>query len=484
MIHASLWIGGEQQRAASGASFTVTSPWDDAMLGLAERATATDVDRAVAAATRAAPAWRGLRPAERERLLLDAAGLVERLGPSRLLELLVDESGSTITKARGEIVYAADLLRAAAGEARRLYGDTLPNDAANRLSFVLREPLGVVAVIAPFNSPIALLTKMLAFPLAAGNAIVVKPSERTSLVAAELVRLLHEAGAPPGLINLITGFAAECGAPLVAHPGVHGIAFTGSTAAGRAIGAVAAGRMARVQLELGGKNPVLVLRDADPARAAGIISAGAYAHAGQICMAGSRVIVERARAAELVAELATRAKELHLGDRRDPRTAYGPLIDDAAVRKVCAQLDGALAGGATLVTGGELVAPRVLTPAVVLEPARDGALWREETFGPVVSVVAVDGLDEAIAAANDSDYGLSAAVLSSDLGRAFEAARRLRAGAVHIGMHPFQTSALAPIGGLGASGIGRSGGKYSTAHFTELKWISVELERDAYPRSP
>jgi aldehyde dehydrogenase (NAD+) len=470
-----LLVGGQWTPSVSGARLDVRSPWDDALLGSVPRATAEDVHGAVGAACHAAEAWRSLPPRGRERLLLDVADRIERAGQVRLLELVIEEAGSTVSDARAEIAYAADLLRAAAGEARRLYGDTFPNDRPERLSIVLREPLGVVGVISPFNSPVALLTKMLAFPLAAGNAVVIKPSEHTSLTALELTRFFVEADALAGLVNVVTGLGDEAGRALVEHPRVDGIAFTGSTAVGRRIGAAAALRMARVQLELGGKNPVIVLGDADPERAAAIIAQGAFAHAGQICMAGSRVIVERALVEPLTAALVRAAESIHLGDRRDARSLYGPLINDAAVEKVTAQLEGATARGARVLTGGRPRTGRVFAPTVVRHVAPDCDLWREETFGPVVNIAVARDLDDAVAMANDSAYGLSAAVLTNDLQRGLAAARALRSGAVHLGMHPFQSNTLAPIGGVGASGIGRSGGKYSIEHFTELKWISIDL---------
>lgn len=468
-------VGGQYTPAISGARLEVRSPWDNAVLGSIPRGGAEDVDRAVGAACHAAEAWRALPPRARERLLLDVADRLERAGQVRLLELVIEEAGSTISEARAEIAYSADLLRAAAGEARRLYGDTFPNDRPERLSIVMREPLGVVGVISPFNSPVALLTKMLAFPLAAGNAIVIKPSEWTSLTALELTRFFVEAEALSGLVNVVTGLGDEAGRALVEHPRVDGIAFTGSTAIGRRIGAAAAMRMARVQLELGGKNPVIVLGDADPARAAAIITQGAFAHAGQICMAGSRIIVERSLVESLTAALVKATESIHLGDRRDAKSLYGPLINDAAVDKVSSQLAAATARGARILTGGTVREGRVFAPTVVRHVAPDCDLWREETFGPVVSLAVARDLDDAISIANESIYGLSAAVLTSDLNRGLRAARALRSGAVHLGMHPFQSNTLAPIGGVGASGIGRSGGKYSTEHFTELKWISVEL---------
>ncbi len=438
-------------------------------------APAEDVARAVATATRAQGAWAALPAAARERVLLAAADLVEGEGEARLCDLVVDEGRSAIRKARFEISYTASLLRAAAGEARRLYGDTFPNDDPSRLSLVLREPLGVVGIISPFNAPLALLAKMLAFPVAAGNAVVVKPSEHTPGVALAFALLLHDAGMPPGVVNVVTG-AVATGRALVDHPDVAGIAFTGSTATGAAIAAVAAPRMARLQLELGGNNALVVLRDADPARAAALAAAGAFAHAGQICMSSARVIVEAPLADAVAEALVREAEALHLGDLRDERTAYGPLISEAALAKVQDHVDDAVARGARLLTGGAVAHGLTYRPTVLAAPPAAAEVWREETFGPVACVVEVADLDAAVAAANDSRYGLSAGVVTNDMTRGLALARRIRAGAVHLGSHSFHSNSLAPVGGLGMSGLGRSGGKYSVEHFTELKWISAPLE--------
>jgi aldehyde dehydrogenase (NAD+) len=467
-----LFIDGRELPAASGEVFAVHAPESEALIGHAARGNGDDVARAVAAARSALPSWRDAPPGAREAALLAGADALERRGDA-LLDLLIDESGSTVRKARGEIAYGATLLRTAAGEARRLYGETFPHDDGRRLSFVLREALGVVAVVSPFNAPLALFLKMCAFPLAAGNTVVAKPSEETPLIAVEVARLLHDAGLPAGVLNVVTGLGREAGEALTTHADVQGIAFTGSTATGVRIAAHGAATLKRLQLELGGKNALVVLADADLEEAAALAVEGGFAHAGQICMASSRVLVERPRARELAEAIARRAAALRLGDLRDEATAYGPLIHRAALAKVERHVEEAIARGATLLTGGAVARGLVYRPTVLWEPPRDAAIFREETFGPVVSVVEVAHLDDAVRVANDSPYGLSAGILTRDTARAFGAARRLRAGSVHIGSHSFHTGALAPIGGYGLSGIGRSGGKYSIDAFTELKWVSV-----------
>jgi acyl-CoA reductase-like NAD-dependent aldehyde dehydrogenase len=479
--HAGHFIDGQERPSANESIFEVLNPGSEAQLGTAARGDAADAETAVQAARRAFPGWANRPPAERERIMLQAADAVAA-NADRFIDLLIDESGSTIGKARHEVVYGADLLRAAAGEARRLYGDTFPNDKPHRLSLVVREPMGVVVAISPFNAPLVLLIKMIAFALAAGNCVIAKPSEETPLVAVELARVLHQAGLPPGVFNVVTGYGAECGAALVEHPGINAIAFTGSTATGVRIAQAAAPHMHRLQLELGGKNPLLVLNDVNPAQAAETAAVGAFFHAGQICMSSARILVEQAVARPFAEALAQKATTLPLGDLRDPATAYGPLINRAALLKVERHVADAVTQGAELLSGGTAYRGLIYRPTVLWNPPRKTAVWCEETFGPVTAVVPVADLDEAIALANESDYGLSAGILTNDLQRGLGAARRLRSGTVHVGMHSFQSDAMAPIGGYGLSGYGRSGGKYSVEQFTELKWISVELQ-DGGPKT-
>lgn len=470
-----LLIDGQWLDAASGQRFAVLNPATEEPMAEVARAGAADVDRAVGAARRGFTAWSALSPAAREAVLLDAAEIVRQRGEALFLDTLIDESGSTISKAGNEIRYTVDLLRTAAGEVRRLYGDTFPNDSPQRMSMVFREPLGVVAVVSPYNAPLALLAKMVAFPLAAGNAVVIKPSEETPLTALRFAQVLLEAGLPPAAISVLPGFGADCGAPLCAHPQIDGIALTGSTATGQAIGAQAMQRMLKTQLELGGKSALLVLDDVEVEEAAAIAAAGMFAHAGQICMANSRIIVARSRYADFCAALKAACEALPLGDLRDPSTAYGPLINRRALDKIVAHQDSALEAGAQLLTGGNVVRGLTYAPTVLQHTPRECTAWCEESFGPLVSVLPADCLDSAIALANDSRFGLSAAVLTRDVQAAFRAARGIRSGAVHIGMHSFQSNALAPVGGTGLSGLGRSGGHYSIEEFTELKWVSVEL---------
>jgi len=472
------YINGEE--IISSTTFEDLNPYTGEIFALAARGNAQDANKAVTAARAGFEKWSGLPPAERERAMLKAADLLEARVDS-LVEILIDESGSVITKARGEVLYSASLIRAAAGEVRRLYGDTFPNDKPHRLSMVIREPLGVVVAISPFNAPLSLLVKMIAFALGAGNAVVAKPSEETPVIALELAKVMNEAGLPSGTFNVVTGFGAEVGPALIESSDVNGIAFTGSTSTGISIAQSAIKTMKRMQMELGGKNPLVVLKDVDIEEAAEIAAAGAFFHGGQICMSSARIIVEKEIARPFAEALARKAKSLQLGDLRNPQTAYGPVINQRSLEKIQGHVQSARDAGAEILAGGDVYRGLIYQPTVIWEPPRTCALWNEETFGPVTAVVAVNDLEEAIALANESEYGLSAGVLTNDMIRGMTAARRIRCGAVHVGMHSFQSDSMAPVGGFGMSGFGRSGGQYSVEHFTELKWISLELGKTPRP---
>ncbi|MCP4139142.1 MAG: aldehyde dehydrogenase family protein [Chloroflexi bacterium] len=472
------FIGGREVPAKE--SFEDLNPYTGDIFSLAARGDADDANAAVEAAREAFPIWSQLPPAEREKVMLNAADLLEE-NLELLREIIIDESGSTITKARGEVLYSASLMRAAAGESRRLYGETFPNDKPHRLSMVIREPMGVIAAISPFNAPLSLLVKMIAFALAAGNSVVSKPSEETPVVAVEFAKILHQAGVTPGAYNVVTGFGSDLGGALVEHPQVNGIAFTGSTSTGVRIAQSAVKSMKRMQMELGGKNPLIVLKDVDIEKAAEIAAVGAFFHGGQICMSSARIIVEEEIARPFAEALAKKAASLPLGDLRDPKTAYGPVINQRSLDKIQAHVDSARAEGAEILSGGEVHHGLVFKPTVIWEPPRTCAAWCEETFGPVTAIVSAKDFDEAIEIANESDYGLSAGILTNDMQRGLSAARRIHCGAVHIGMHSFQSDAMAPVGGIGMSGFGRSGGHYSVEHFTELKWISMELGETPNP---
>lgn len=466
------FINGKLTKTAQ--TFAVLNPYTGETLSNVARSKPEDVKLAVKSAHQAFPTWANLAAWEREKILLKCADELEK-NAEKLTDILIDESGSCITKARYEIGYTPRLLRAAAGEATRLYGETMPNERPTRMTFVIREPIGVVVCIVPFNAPLALLAKMVAFPLAAGNVVVVKPSEETPLIALEFAKILTDAGLPDGVLNVVNGYGHEIGEALICNHQVRGVALTGSTATGQIVGKQAINGMKHLQLELGGKNPLIILDDFDATKAAEIASEGIFTHSGQICMANSRVLVQKRIADKFCAKLVEKAESFFLGDLRDERTFYGTLINQKAIEKVEHHVKDAVEKGAKLLTGGRILEGLRYAPTVLLNPPKNSLAWCEESFAPLVSITIIEDLDEGITLANDSDYGLSAGILTNDYQSAFTATRQIKAGSVHIGTHPFQSNALAPIGGYGMSGIGRSGGKYSVEEFTEQKWISLEL---------
>ncbi len=466
------FINGKPIKTAE--TFAVLNPYTGETLGNVARSNSEDVKIAVDSAHSAFPNWANLAAWEREKILLNCADELEK-NAEKLTDILIDESGSCITKARYETGYTPRLLRAAAGEATRLYGETMPNERPTRMTFVIREPIGVVVCIVPFNAPLALLAKMVAFPLAAGNTVVVKPSEETPLIALEFAKILTEAGLPAGVLNVVNGFGNEIGEALICNHQVKGVALTGSTTTGQIVGKQAINGMKHLQLELGGKNPLIVLDDFNVDQAADIAAEGIFTHSGQICMANSRVLVQKGIADEFCAKLVEKSESLFLGDLRDERTFYGTLINQKAIEKVEYHVKDAIEKGAKLLTGGRILEGLRYAPTVLLNPPKNSLAWCEESFAPLVSITIIEDLAEGIALANDSDYGLSAGILTNDVKLGFTAARQIKAGSVHIGTHPFQSNALAPIGGYGMSGVGRSGGKYSVDAFTEEKWISIEL---------
>ena len=477
-----LLIGGDWTAARSGREYQQTFPFTGAAVGTAAAAGRDEARAAADAAAEAFGEWSRSAPAMRRTILSKAAELLmER--QVEIAGIVTEETGGVFGWGMFNVELAAGMLREAAAQAYGLVGEVIPSDVPGKLAMGVRQPAGVVVGIAPWNAPVILSARAVATPLAYANTVVLKASEVCPRTHGAVVQALFDAGLPPGVINLITNApedAADVVDELIAHPATRRINFTGSTKVGRIIAEKAGRHLKRVLLELGGKAPMLVLADADLDRAAAAASFGAFFHQGQICMSTERVIADRAVADALAEKLAHRARALPVGDPREASTAIGPLIDDAAMQRVTGLVEDAVAKGATALSGGDPDGP--CFPPTVLSGVRpDMRVYSEESFGPLLAIVAVDGPDEAVRVANDSEYGLSAAVFSENVPAALELAQRIESGICHINDTTVHDEPQMPFGGVKASGFGRFGGRAALEEFTELRWITVQdLPRD-YP---
>ena len=474
-------IDGNWVAAASGETFSCVDPFTGKPWGVIPLAGAPDVDRAVVAARRAfdQDGWGRSAPGYRAALLRKLATLIEQ-NAERLALNQVMENGKLLSEMSRSGPALAASCHFFAGLAETLHGYTVQSNVPNYVSYTRREPMGVVAAITPWNTPLGLLGLKLLPALAAGNTIVIKPSEVTPSSTLLLGELIQQAGFPPGVVNVITGYGRGTGEALVAHPLVDKIAFTGSTATGTAIAKVAAERHARLSLELGGKSPNIIFDDADIASALKGISAGIFAASGQACNAGSRVLIQ-SRIYDDVAERLTKlARSLKVGDPLDSDTELGPLASAAQLKKVTGYVDIGRAEGFSILAGGRAIdRPGYFVEATIFDRVRnDARIAREEIFGPVASLIPFADEDEAIAIANDSVYGLASGIWTESLGRAHRVIERLRAGIVWVNTYRMGATVM-PFGGMKQSGIGREGGLNALDHYTEEKavWINTRPER-------
>jgi aldehyde dehydrogenase (NAD+) len=471
-----LWIGGEAAPAAAGATYESVDPYRGEPWAEVPDADAADVDRAVAAARAALSGeWGAANGFARAAAMRRLAALIAR-DADRLARIETRDNGKLLREMAGQVDRLPGWLDWFAGAAERLAGEVIPVERGAFHVYTRPEPVGVVAAIVPWNSPLLLLMWKLAPALAAGCTLVAKPAEDTPASALALAELADEAGLPAGVLNVVTGRGAAVGEALVAHPGVDKIAFTGSTAVGTAVARAAAGRLARTTLELGGKSAQLVFADADLDAAANGVIAGIFAAAGQTCIAGSRLLVEDAVHDDLVQRIARRARTIVLGDPLAPETEMGPVANARQLATVGGFVERALGAGARAVTGGApsargglFVDPTIL---VGVEPAMEVA--REEVFGPVLAVLRFGDEEEAVALANDTRYGLAAGVWTKDVHRAHRVAQSLRAGSVWVNAYR-AVAPNVPFGGFGASGWGRENGLEAVGEYTETKAVWVEL---------
>jgi acyl-CoA reductase-like NAD-dependent aldehyde dehydrogenase len=477
-----LLIGGSWTDAGSGETFDVHFPYTGERIGTAAAATVDDARKAVDAAAAAFGDWSRTSPAVRRKILNRAADLLLERGPE-IAGTMTEETGAVFGWGMFNADLASNILREAAAQVYNMIGEVIPSDVPGKLAMGVRAPAGVVVAIAPWNAPAILATRSIASPLAFANTVVMKASELCPRTHAAVVRVVVDAGVPEGVLNLITNapkHAAEVVEALIAHPKTRRINFTGSSQVGAIIAEKAGKHLKRVLLELGGKAPMIVLSDADLDQASAAATFGAFFHQGQICMSTERLVVDRSVADAFTEKLAARVRTLPLGDPRDQSTAIGPMINESALRRVTELVEDALAKGATAVTGGKADGT-VFPPTILRGVTPNMRVYYEESFGPLASVIEVDGPDQAVDVANDSDYGLSAAIWSENVPEALELAQRIESGICHINDATVHDEPQMPFGGVKASGFGRFGGRAALEEFTELRWISVQGSPRQYP---
>ena len=467
-----LLIGGQWAEGRAGRREDVTSPFDGSVVGSVALAGLDDVDAALTAATEGARVWRRTPAHQRMQILLRAAALADERAEAIGLTISA-EAGKAITEARGEASRSGELIRLAAFEGTQLYGDSLPLDANpgtgfDKVGFTVRQPVGVVVAITPFNYPALLVLHKVAPALAAGNAVVLKPARTTPLTALALAACFVDAGLPEGVLSVLTGAGGELGDALVADRRVDKISFTGSTATGTRITQRAG--VKKLSLELGASCPVVVLPDADIDAAAAAIALGGFVNAGQVCISVQRVITHPAVAADFLDALLPRVRDISTGDPGSTDTRMGTLITTQEAERVERSLRAAVQDGATLLTGGERDGA-IISPAVVADVDPASAFSQDELFGPAVAVSTAEDWQSAIAQANGTAYGLGAGIFTSDVSGAVRAIREIDAGTIHINWTPLWRADLMPYGGLKGSGVGKEGPRSAVAEMTDVKTV-------------
>lgn len=482
MNQINLLLENRDVQAIDGVTFDRLDPITGDVATRAAAAKIADVMRAADAAAAAFPSWSATGPSQRRAILLKAADVLASRAP-RFIALMATETGATAGWAGFNVNLAAGMLREAASMTTQISGEVIPSDKPGCIAMAIRQPAGVVLSIAPWNAPVILGVRAVALPLACGNTVILKASEICPGTHRLIAECLREAGLPPGVLNVITNAPEDAPAlidALIAHPAVRRVNFTGSTRVGHIIAQTAAKYLKPTLLELGGKAPLLVLDDADIDAAVAAAAFGAFMNQGQICMSTERIVIDAKVADAFVAKLAAKAGTLVAGDPREGNMPLGSLIGVEAAGRIQGLIKDAVAKGARVVAGGK-VDGTLMSATVIDHVTSTMRVYGEESFGPIVTVVRVNGVDEAVRVANDTEYGLSAAVFGRDIARALDVAKRIESGICHINGPTVHDEAQMPFGGVKASGYGRFGGKAGVAEFTELRWITIETGPQHYP---
>jgi acyl-CoA reductase-like NAD-dependent aldehyde dehydrogenase len=482
MNDVALLIGGTSTAAKDGGHFDRIDPVKGFPASKAAAARSADVNAAVEAASKAFPGWAATGPGQRRDLLLRSAeALLSH--QQDFINSMIAETGATAAWAGFNVAFAAGILKEAASMTSQITGEVIPTEVPDNLAMAVRQPIGVCVGIAPWNAPVILGVRAVAMPLACGNTVVFKASEACPAVHRLIGTALTEAGIPAGVLNVITNApenAAEVVAALIDHPAVRHVNFTGSTRVGRIVAERAAHHLKPVLLELGGKAPLIVLDDADIDEAVNAAAFGAFMNQGQICMSTDRIVVDDSIADEFVKKLSAKASTLSLRDPSLGPAVLGSIVDERSAARVADLIADASEKGATVTAGGERNG--TLMPATVVDRVTPSMrIYAEESFGPVVSIVRVKGDSEALRVANDTDYGLSAAVFSRNIARAWSVARQIESGICHINGPTVHDEPQMPFGGVKASGYGRFGGKAAIDQFTTLRWITIQTGERHYP---
>lgn len=478
-----MYINGQWVDASDGKTFDDYNPYSGEVYARIPSGKRKDARKACNAAAAAFPDWSHTPPAERQRYLLRAADIFERR-QQEIVNIVTQETGGTVGWGMFQTGFVPGLLREAAAQVHAIGGEIIPADLPGAFFMAIRQPVGVVAGIAPWNAPLILSLRAVALPMACGNTTVLKPSAEAPVSGGIIfAEVFEEAGLPKGVFNVVTngpGFSGEVGDELIEHPKVRRISFTGSSEVGRQIAEKAARRLKKVTLELGGNDPLIILKDADIDYAVNAATFGRFNHQGQICMSSKRIIVEKPLATRFTEKFVKKVQRLKVGDPQDPDTVIGPLINQEQVDKLHKQVEEAIKQGARLVCGGKYDG-RCYYPTVLTNVTPDMNIAREETFGPVAPIIIVEDADEAVRVANDSRFGLSAGVITSDFQKGLEIAERLESGMVHINDSTVHDEPQVPFGGMKESGYGRHGGRAAIEEFTELRWISIQRTPRQYP---